>query len=254
MRKIQPTIFWILCLGGLLVFFATCQHAPYIPDPGDMNPVDTTHNPVDTFPGTGGMGHICDPDSVYFSLQILPILQSNCAFSGCHDAASHQDGVVLTSYTSVINTAQVRPFDLGDSELYEVITESDPDKVMPPPPSSRLSAEQISLIERWILQGAQDLNCDPAATGCDTTSVSFSNTVLPILQTYCVGCHSGNPPSGGINLSNYGGVQTVAANGRLAGSIRHDNGYQPMPQGGNQLSDCYIGQIVAWINAGALNN
>ena len=58
--------------------------------------------------GTGGgntpTGVPCDPDSVYFDNQVLPILVSNCAKPGCHDAASHQDGVVLSSYASLMST------------------------------------------------------------------------------------------------------------------------------------------------------
>ena len=236
----------------LILIAAACQHDPWIPGGVDpVNPVDTTGNPVDTML-TGG--HPCDPDSVYFALDILPILQSNCAFSDCHDQASHQEGVILTDYAHVMQTGDVRPGDPSHSDIYKVLIDNDPEDRMPPAPNAPLSQEQIALIALWINQGAQDLTCDPGAGGCNTEQVTFSGVVRPILQNTCVGCHSGSAPSGGINLSTHAGVAAVAQNGRLLGSIRREVGYSPMPQGGAPLSDCYIQQIAAWVDAGAPNN
>jgi uncharacterized membrane protein len=218
--------------------------------PIDTTGVDTTDNPVDTT----GMGTPCDSNTVYFSKQILPILQSNCAFSGCHDAASAQDGVILESYEQVIQTADVRPFDLNGSDLYEVITEDDEDKRMPPPPNARLTSGQIQLIAQWILQGAENLDCDENAGECDTENMSFSTNIQPVITNNCLGCHSGGAPSGGINLSSYSGVKAVADNGRLLGAIKREPGFSPMPQGGDQLSPCTIDQFTAWIMDGAPNN
>lgn len=240
---------WVVALL-VVVQFSACRHAPYVPNPDDMSPVDTTHNPIDTT----GQGTPCDPNTVYFDLQVLPILQSNCAFSGCHDAASAQDGVVLISYSEVMRTADVRPFNLNGSDLYEVITESDNDDVMPPTPRAQLTAAQIGTIGQWILQGALNLTCNANAGGCNTTMMRFATNVRPVLQNSCNGCHSGTSPSGGIDLSTYDGVRAVALNGRLAGAIRRDAGFAAMPQGGNPLPACTTDQIVAWINDGALNN
>lgn len=226
---------------------SSCKHYPI---EVDDNPVDTIPPPPDdTLTGVP-----CDSNIIYFDQQILPILISNCAMEGCHNAASHEDGVVLDSYENVMSTGDIKPFDLGDSELYEVITESDPDDRMPPPPSSALSADQISLIAAWIQQGAKDLECDPDAGGCDTSAVSFSAYVFPVVQNFCLGCHGSVNPSGGVNLSNYQSVSALAQDGRLYGSIAHAAGYSPMPQGASKLSDCRIQKIKAWIDAGALNN
>ncbi len=249
MAKIIQTGLGMVILLMLLIQFNACKHDPFITE-DDMMPIDTTDNPIDTTE----MGMPCDPDKVYFELEIQPILTSNCAFSDCHDAASAQDGVVLTSYERVMQTADVRAFDLDGSDLYEVITDSDPDKRMPPPPRAGLTSAQINLIATWILQGAENLECDPDAGVCDTDNVSYATTIVPILQNTCLGCHSGSAPSGGINLSTHAGVQTVALNGRLVGAVSHDSAYSPMPQGGQKLSDCKIDQIRAWVDAGAPNN
>ncbi|MFM7767485.1 MAG: c-type cytochrome domain-containing protein, partial [Bacteroidota bacterium] len=167
--------------------------------------------------GTGngaGSGIPCDPDSVYFEQQILPLLVSNCSQPGCHNAGSAQDGVVLTSYSNLMNTA-------GTNELWEVITENDPDKIMPPPSESPLSSAQINLIQTWIQQGAQNNFCDQAIGPCDTLNVTYNGTVKPILQSKCVGCHSGASPSGAINLSTWAGVNATSQSGSLTGSINH---------------------------------
>lgn len=203
--------------------------------------------------GGGGGAAACDPDVVYFERDVLPILIANCTRSGCHDAASAQNGVVLTSYDHVMATADVRPNDPENSDLYEVLVEDDPDKMMPQG-AAPLPADQIALIRKWISQGAQDLTCSDEGGTCNTENVTFSGYVQPFLQTRCVGCHNGNVSNGGINLSTHAGVQAAAGSGRLLGAIRHEAGFTPMPQGGQKLDQCDIDKIAAWVTAGALNN
>ena len=247
----------LLLTGIYFIFLFSCVHEPLTPiDPG---PIDTTGNPIDTTIidtlDEEMTGIPCSPDSVYFSKDILPLLRSNCAKSGCHDVASHQEDIILDSYSNVMGSDIIKPFNLNGSDLYEVITETDPDKVMPQPPNQKLTADQIALIAKWISQGAKDLTCNENAGQCDTTNVTYSGYVRPLLNTYCVGCHSGSTPSGGITLNSHSGVQSVALNGRLIGAITWANGYTPMPQGATmKLSDCKINKIKAWINDGAPNN
>jgi hypothetical protein len=79
-----------------------CKHEPSVPGGGD--PTDTIDNPIDTGNNGGGATSCvpCDPDSVYFQNQILPILVSNCTESGCHNASDHKEGVILTSYQTLM--------------------------------------------------------------------------------------------------------------------------------------------------------
>jgi mono/diheme cytochrome c family protein len=193
----------------------------------------------------------CDPDSVYFEKDLLSVLVSNCAKSGCHDVASHAEGVILTSYAQTISTAGVRPYQPYNSKLYEVITSLEPDDLMPPSPASPLSSGQISMINKWISQGAKNLSCIP---DCDSVNVTFSSIVLPIVQSNCTGCHSGTSPSGGIALTNYSGIQTIGSNGSLLGTITWSSGYSAMPKNSSKLSECKIGQIRKWITNGMPQN
>ncbi len=242
----------LLCLMGGLIWLSmpSCKHEPF---EVVIAPIDTTTQPVDTTM-VDTMGIPCEDNIVYFELQILPILQSNCAFSGCHDVDSAEDGVILESYEYVMQTADVEPFNLDDSEIYEVLVDDDEDEKMPPVTEPPLSSSQVSLIAQWILQGAENLTCDPNAGGCDTEDVSFSQFIQPTIEHNCQGCHSGNPPSGGINLTGYASIREEALNGNLYQVINHQTGYEAMPQGADKLSQCTIDKIASWIDAGAVNN
>lgn len=258
--KTQYFILFISLIYFLATLFA-CEHSPILPDDDGMPidttdmPIDTTSNPTDTMNNdTTGMMEPCDPDLVYFDRDILPILKSNCAFSGCHDEASAEDGVILDSYEQVIATADVEPFDLIHSELYTVLVDDDEMQRMPPSPTPPLNQNHIQLIAKWILQGAEYLECDPNANGCDTEDVSFSAIVQPLIQTYCEGCHSGAVPSGGIDLTTHAAIKAIAEDGRLFGAIDWESGFIAMPLNSNKLDDCSIDQIKNWIDAGALNN
>ncbi|MEO7291790.1 MAG: hypothetical protein ABIW34_01720 [Ginsengibacter sp.] len=113
----------------------------------------------------------------------------------------------------------------------------------------------IALISIVFIQGCyydnKDL-LDPAT--CDTTFVTYSASVNPVLTAYCVGCHAGANAPLGVSLDTYSGVKTQAFNGKLFGTINHSSGFIPMPKNGNKLSDCNIAKIRVWIAAGAPNN
>lgn len=92
---------------------------------------------------------------------------------------------------------------------------------------------------------------------CDTSNVTYSQTIKPILTASCYTCHStGNAPSfgSGINLENYNELMIRVNNGKLVGAISHSPGYSAMPQAGTKLDDCTIEKIKTWINNGALND
>ena len=194
-----------------------------------------------------------DPDYINpracFSRDILPVLVSSCAIPGCHDSQTHQEGYIFTSYTSTLKA--IKPGNVTESKLYEVISRTGGEDMMPPDPYSRLSQANIDSIAAWISYGALDEYCGEA---CDTIKpVSFTGTVFPLVQKYCTGCHSGSTPSGGVLLNNYTDIQTVAANGSLMNALKGINGITRMPPGGS-LSECRIRQFEMWVNAGSLNN
>jgi len=221
----------------ITAFFIGCKHDP-------VDPVVPVDPPI--------LSDNCDPDTVYFQNEVLPLLISSCGVAGCHDPGTASDGVVLTDYASVIASGKVRAGNPGDSDLIEVLNEDDPEDRMPPSPRQPLSAEQIAKISKWISQGAKDNACE--STSCDTVNVSFSAHIWPVVQNSCLGCHSGASPSGGISLTNHQQIASAATGGRLLGAVRWESGFSAMPQNGNKLSDCTITQIKKWIENGTPNN
>jgi mono/diheme cytochrome c family protein len=96
---------------------------------------------------------------------------------------------------------------------------------------------------------------DPNAATCDTLNVTYTSKVLPIIQTNCYTCHSGNAVAGGnVMLEGYTNLQKVAADGRLFKAISHTPGVSAMPKGGTKLADCDIRIIKRWIDTGIQNN
>ena len=252
MNRLAIGKFVIISVSAFL-FVTGCEHEPL------TSPL-VEENAGDNGSGNGGTNpppppppqSTCDPDTIYFSQDILPFLISNCAKSGCHDSGTAQDGIILDSYANVMSTADVEPYDLSSGDLFEVITESDPDDRMPPPPNNSLSSQQINMIETWIMQGAKDLTC--SNNTCDSTGVSFSNEVQPVIQNKCVGCHSGPAAGGGIQLNNYSNIAAAAQTGKLIGAITHTPGYPAMPQNSAMLPSCEIAVIRNWVSEGIQNN
>jgi len=189
-----------------------------------------------------------DPNArICFERDILPIFNSKCASSGCHDANSSAEGYVLDSYKHITNSG-ISKGHPSSSKLYNIIIDGE----MPPRRSPKLTTNEINLIRDWIADGAKNgINC---ASVCDSAKFTFAAVILPMMNKYCVGCHSSGNPSGNVDLSTYVGVKnSITQNQGLLMSL-NQNGYYPMPKGGNKLSACEINQVKNWINAGAPNN
>jgi len=229
-----------------LFVLAACQHEPPEAPPGSAG--DTGENSGGTDTITDPI--VCDPDTIYFQQAVLPLIVSSCAIPGCHDPGSNEDGVTLNNYQNIFNTGDIDPFDLDGSDLYEVITDTDPDDRMPPageyPP---LSSDEISIIRDWILQGALNNSCENAE--CDTTNVTYTASIEPIMSAKCTGCHSGADPEAGISLESYAQVSSEALFGEVLAAVQHQDGVTNMPYNSTQLPQCEIDLIRIWIENGA---
>lgn len=215
---------------------------------------DTTFTP----PGPDPNPDPCSPDTVYFEMDILPILSTSCGKIGCHDDVTAEEGVRLYSYETVMASDVIAPYDPDNSDLYEKITETDAEEIMPPlTEGGPLAAEQIALIRKWIEQGAQNLTCQ---ADCDTVNVTFSGVIWPnIIQKHCFGCHNGPNAQNGIHLENHSQVSAAAAipagqPGSLWGAITWAAGNFQMPRNQAQLPECKIDQIKKWIDNGTPND
>jgi mono/diheme cytochrome c family protein len=99
----------------------------------------------------------------------------------------------------------------------------------------------------------------PGEPACDTTNVTYSGTIYPIISDNCFICHNSSTPQGNILLKDYATISAAAQvpagqAGSLYGAISHNPGNSAMPKNGTQLSDCKIRQVKAWIDAGTPDN
>ena len=175
------------------------------------------------------------PLGICFQDDILPLVQSNCAKSGCHAGNEDPD---LSNYNNILK--QIKPGDPQNSRLYKYAIGSE----MPPPPNIPLNLEQVTLIYGWIKQGALNNSC-----GCDTNIFTFNGAVKPIIQKFCLGCH--NTGSENDELVTYDDIKNKAD--KILKHITGEDDIMPPPPA-NPLSECRITQIRKWINSGKPNN
>lgn len=124
----------LLLTGGLIVAQA-CTYTKEAPQPACSNV----------------------PDTVSFKTDIIPILTTNCAISGCHTTPNPQSQLNLsasTAYSQLLNPGPgyVAPGSLLESVMYSSIT--NPSQIMPP--TGEMDACTITMIKTWIQQGAKN--------------------------------------------------------------------------------------------------
>lgn len=225
----------ISVLATVFLAVNACKHKI----PGPIGNTTTT--------GTNTTGVIITPtstvnnkDSVCYAEEIAPILSSNCAMDGCHSAQNPNEGINLSSYAQVKKT-------ISGKLLLQVIQDRGGNQ-MPPKPASPLSAAQILVIKNWVAQGMKE-NVDCLGP-CDTSNVTYSGIVFPILQNACIGCHITQTPI----FSSYAEIKPMMDNGKIPCTIQHGIGCSPMPKGTAALSPCKQKQIMKWLAAGSPNN
>jgi hypothetical protein len=81
-----------------------------------------------------------------YSSDIKPILDTNCATSGCHNSGSKQAGIDLSNYPGAKNISSQDRF-LGAIRHTKGF-------VPMPQNSSKLNVEKIELIDCWVQNGA----------------------------------------------------------------------------------------------------
>ena len=89
---------------------------------------------------------------------------------------------------------------------------------------------------------------------CDTTQVTYSGTIAPIIELNCFACHEGEQSLSGIPLNGYGHLKAMVDAGRVIGALRHLEGFSPMPQNASSLPECELLKIEKWIDDGAPDN
>jgi hypothetical protein len=90
---------------------------------------------------------------------------------------------------------------------------------------------------------------------CDTINITYSGTIKPFLNTYCLSCHSNANAvfAKNIKLEDY--VDVVINADKSLNALNWSPGVSPMPKGAStKLDNCSISQFQKWIKNGKPNN
>jgi hypothetical protein len=214
---------------------------------------------IDTTSGGGGGGgggntKACS-DSIYFAQKILPLITNKCAW--CHNGTSQggEDNLfALNSYETI--RPYVDPSNPSSSSLYRVLSSSG-ENLMPPPPNPVLDNSDQAMFLKWITEGAVNNSCSGGT--CDTTgTITYTAQIVPILQHNCTGCHTPPYNQGGVDLTGYAQVKTLAETLRpnspggtpvLIGVVKRMAGFKSMPTS-YKLDECSIRTMELWIAQG----
>lgn len=92
---------------------------------------------------------------------------------------------------------------------------------------------------------------DLYGVGCDTTAVSYTSDIWPIIETNCqTGCHAPGGSAIGHIFTDHASVMTKVINGSLKNRVVVQRN---MPPSG-VLTDCQVQKLEAWMLQGALDN
>lgn len=118
-----------------------------------------------------------------------------------------------------------------------------------------LSLIAMAFLSRSCYYDSEEMLYPELGGGCDTTAVTFTSTIKPILANNCYSCHSNATAAsygGNIRLEDYSDVASSSA--AVSGSINHSGGYSPMPKNGGMLNKCLLLQYEKWIILGMPDN
>ena len=206
---------------------------------------------------------IDDLDTVCFYGQVMPVLQTSCGISGCHDGS--QEGFQTTNYSSIMQS--VVPGDPRGSKLYQVITDINGEQMMPP--DRPLTKEQRSVMQIWIAQGALETTCDTGNGGgivviIPSDSICFVQDILPLFLSNCAmsSCHDGLSQGEEDNLYALNSYSTIRAHVvpfepthspvYLAVTGGSEEFMPPAPK--SPLTNAQKELMRKWIKDGALNS
>jgi len=90
---------------------------------------------------------------------------------------------------------------------------------------------------------------------CTSTSITYSQTIKPLVDSRCVSCHNGSSTTslpGLYDFRDYNILKRVALTDSVYKAVTGQFPGKPkMPYGGPYLSDCELSQIQTWTMLGA---
>lgn len=186
---------------------------------------------------------------VCFQKNILPTFVTKCSSRGCHNSIDKKEEYDFTNYEGILKG--ITPYHPLQSKIWQQIKGSHPS--MPPSGYPTLTNSEKELIKSWISFGSKNLDCTNT-DNCDTnkTDYSYNSHIKPIMEVYCIGCHSSSSANGHI-LNSFDGIKNSVLSGRFLGAINQENGFSQMPKNLDPLTKCQITIIQKWIDQGMKN-
>ena len=139
-----------------------------------------------------------DPNPL-FETNIVPILRSNCL--ACHGEEPRQADLDLRTIDSILQGGKSGPAVVPGMPLESPLLEKVHSGSMPPG-DTRLNADQIDLIRRWIEGRVPDQRARSQTTSSiePTVQVSGREIAVTILNVKCLLCHGRRNQQGGLDL------------------------------------------------------
>ena len=171
----------------------------------------------DSGPAAGGVSFVAD---------VAPVLSSRCL--RCHNDRRTEGGLNLATFANMKAGGDSGPLVVignpADSPLFTRCADDDPELRMPK--GGQLQDAELAAIRDWISGGAAfDGDGEAVALGRlksagsagpaaevvvpepkGTETVSFTRDIGPMLDRICLGCHSGNNPTGGLSMTTFAGL------------------------------------------------
>ena len=251
----------------------------YTPVPLGQDPSEAlAHSSTDSTPQEG--------EPIDFTKHILPILEDRC--NSCHGAPYEKNGrtvnpkaaLRLDTYEWVIKGNDsgpvVKPGNLEESLLYEVLNLPPDDDLFMPPKGGALTTERIDVFKRWITEGAKlsaggEASADAGGMPGPDESIDFEKHLMPMIEESCLDCHGAPyvkngrtiPPKAGLRLDSHEWIIKGNLDGPIVspGSLDESTLYQVitldpddpeiMPPKGDPWDDEQISVLERWILEGA---
>jgi hypothetical protein len=156
-RREASSAYWNKRRDAASAWLASTKPVPVPPLPAAY----PAHNEIDHFIGAriatiAGQASSSRAGDIDFHAEIQPILEARCY--DCHQGGKAKGGLRLDRQVSALKGGKsdgpaIVPKSAAASALIQRITTSDPDEIMPPK-GDALGANEISLLTRWINEGA----------------------------------------------------------------------------------------------------
>jgi hypothetical protein len=121
-----------------------------------------------------------------------------------------------------------------------------------PSPKFLVSLLIISAVVLFSCKKETSASTAPAAS-C-TSTIGYVSTIKTMMDQNCntSGCHNSGSNAGGYNLTTYANVSSNAY--KILNTMRHNSGYQAMPEGSAKLPTSTTDQFDCWVQQGKLDN